>query len=58
MSNLLTREVLDPAVIDRDVSQTIYAYDAAVREDLTDDDSYTPCPGVLEFHGYLTEFVD
>ncbi|ACZ29495.1 hypothetical protein Xcel_0456 [Xylanimonas cellulosilytica DSM 15894] len=57
MSNLLTREVLDSAVIDRDVSQDLYTYDADVRG--RDADGNTPrVIGTLDFHPWLHEFTD
>jgi hypothetical protein len=57
MSNLATPQVLDPAVIDREVSEALYAYDAAVRDEFADD-PVPACPGTLEHHTHLTEFVD
>jgi hypothetical protein len=57
MSNLLTREVLDSAVIDRDASQDLYSYDAAVREHCTQDEPLRVI-GTLDFHPWLHEFTD
>ena len=57
MSNLLSGEVLDPPMIDRDFSHDLYAYDAAVRDRDTDDD-VPPCPGTFEHLLDRTEFVD
>ncbi len=57
MSNLLTREVLDSAVIDRDASHDLYAYDAAVRDRSTQEDPLRVI-GTLDFDPHLCEFTD
>ncbi|WP_425955112.1 hypothetical protein [Xylanimonas sp. McL0601] len=57
MSSLLSREVLDLTVIDRDFSHDLYAYNAAVCDRFADD-TVPPSPGTLEHQPDLTEFVD
>ncbi|WP_165350443.1 hypothetical protein [Xylanimonas protaetiae] len=57
MSNLLTREVLDSAVIDRDLSHDLYTYAAQVRGRATEDD-HPRVIGTLDFHPWLCEFTD
>ena len=57
MSNLLTREVLDSAVIDRGVSRDLYTYAEENRERVADG----TCPrviGTMDFFPWLTEFTD